>query len=513
MRKSFLFVALLSAVGCSTPFGEAPAPDGGASSADAGGDATPEQPAVVTQPPANDELNETYGVFVSFAGTPNGDGTRAKPLSSIQAGIEKATPPGKRVYVCKGTYKETLTLQSGISVIGGYDCTVGWVADQNGRSRIESPTSPAIRANNIAINTSFMGFDVVAPDASGTGSNASSIGLIAQNASSLTVANGSIIAGKGADGAPGTTPADAVIDAEMAKGGDGMVETYDTKSWNAGIVNSDWLGGKGGQSSCGADAGGNGGTSGVFLCDYFHNVWEYYLNQGYTYNPIPVGTPAEAGGAGLAGHDGVSATTIGTLTADGYVTADGTAGSDGNPGHGGRGGTAEATAVLVGVGQSCTVTTTLYNSGTGAGGGAGGCGGLAGTPGKGGGASIAALLSASEGLTFDAALVLAGQAGAGGKGSLGGSPTPGGAAGATAAGAGAAQPGGPGGLPGVSGSGAGGPSIGVAYTGGKPNLINGTIAKAGGFGAGVAGDSNTFQDVTWILPASDPGIAEDMHEF
>jgi len=403
-------------------------------------------------------------------------------------------------------------------VIGGYNCTGNWAIDQGGRSRIESPTIPAIRANNIAVATSFMGFDVVAPDAAGNDvSSMSSIGLIAQNASFLTIANGSITAGKGADGAAGITPADAVIDAELAKGGDGAVSV--TTTTDSSNVRSTWTGGKGGNSSCGADAGGNGGTSGFFEC-YTDSIWRYYwtgIAPG-VYGPIAVGTPADAGVAGLAGTDGVSAM-IGTVTVDGYVTADGTAGSNGNLGHGGSGGTAEAAKVAVG--QSCSPPTdAYYHSGTGAGGGAGGCAGQAGTPGKGGGASIAALLSASDGLTFDAALVFAGQGGAGGKGSLGGSPSLGGAAGTTAAGAGPAQPGGRGGRPGISGSGAGGPSIGIAHTGGKPNLINGTIAKSGGFGAGVPSDQRTFQNiwdttknVTWTLPASAPGIAKDMYSF
>ncbi|MCL2776626.1 MAG: hypothetical protein FWD73_01385 [Polyangiaceae bacterium] len=90
----------------------------------------------------------------------------------------------------------------------------------------------------------------------------------------------------------------------------------------------------------------------------------------------------------------------------------------------------------------------------------------------------------------------------------------GGAAGDLAPGiAGRTYPGGRGGRPGIAGSGAGGPSIGVAYTGGIPNFINAARPKAGTPGAGADKDSNTFQDVTWILPASDPGIAEDMHEF
>ena len=505
MRKSYISIALLSLIGCSSSFGTAEDPSADAGDAgldkttgnplaDAGADAAPEAPPVVSPPPPDADLNENYGIFVSLVGTPNGDGTRANPLLSIQAAIGKAKPSGKHVYVCKGTYKEALTLENGISVIGGYDCTGNWAIDNNGRSRIESPTIPAIRANNIVVATSFMGFDVIAPDASVSGT--SSIGLIAQNAGSLRIANGSITAGKGADGAPGTTPAPPVngTDVDGKQGGSicslpfplNMTSTCPTTA-----------AAKGGTSTCGGETGGAGTLAPFYGGDY--PACSIPTVRAKLYE-------VKSGNAGQAGTDGISANATGAFNANGYVSADGTPGKNGSPGYGGSGGKFADYA------DTCKLDW-YFQLSSGSGGGAGGCGGLAGTPGKGGGASIAALLSASDGLTFDAALVLAGQGGAGGKGSLGSLPTAGGAAGAPLLYTGAPQPGGPGGRPGISGSGAGGPSIGVAYTGGMPTFVNGAKPKAGTPGAGVPEDSNTFQNVTWKLPLSAAGIAQDMYSF
>ncbi len=98
-------------------------------------------------------------------------------------------------------------LANAVSVIGGYECATKWAATNSDRSRVESPTIPALRANDILNDTSFIGFDVVAPDASGDTS--SSIGLVAQNAKRLTIAKGSITSGKGAGRRAGNRPCTA----------------------------------------------------------------------------------------------------------------------------------------------------------------------------------------------------------------------------------------------------------------------------------------------------------------
>lgn len=51
-------------------------------------------------------IDEAYGVFVSDSlGSAMGDGSRTKPLKTIQAGIDLAKSPSKNVYVCAEQYR------------------------------------------------------------------------------------------------------------------------------------------------------------------------------------------------------------------------------------------------------------------------------------------------------------------------------------------------------------------------------------------------------------------------
>lgn len=472
--------------------------------------------------PKEDELTEKFGLFVSLIGTPDGDGTRDKPLSSISAAIDKAKASAKRVYVCKGTYNEAIVVANAVSVIGGFDCATKWVAT-DARSKIISPTIPALRASEIVNDTTFANFDVVAPNA--TPESPSSIGFVAQNAKLLKVVKSSITAGDAMNGEAGVEPPAQVLPAS-AKGGDGAASVdrnggYIVVGFPIGTPpNYAVPGAAGGSGTCGGvtlDPGGVGGDGGRYKCNkYTVNImgnpvdlyrWNIYNGILPTNGP----TKANSGASGSVGVDGASATAIGQLGAGGYVPADGTAGQNGGPGIGGQGGNGEPSFD----GATCTESRVNFygNGATGSGGGAGGCAGIAGTAGKGGAASIAVLMLNSEGLTFDASELHAGAGGAGGKGTLGAGPTAGGAAGASQTGATPGVAGGRGGRPGVSGSGAGGPSIGIAHSGGAPILSNGAVAKAGKGGDGVPADTKTALGVTWTLPASIPGIAEDLHAF
>ncbi|MBF5067312.1 hypothetical protein G6O45_29365, partial [Salmonella enterica subsp. enterica serovar Istanbul] len=72
----------------------------------------------------------------------------------------------------------------------------------SGVSRIESPTSPAIRAKDIKSATRLEGLDVNAPNATAPGG--SSIGLLADHATALVVARTKIVAGNAMNGENGT---------------------------------------------------------------------------------------------------------------------------------------------------------------------------------------------------------------------------------------------------------------------------------------------------------------------
>ncbi|HEY8077765.1 MAG TPA: hypothetical protein VIF62_26750, partial [Labilithrix sp.] len=332
MKTSILGFSALFLAACSSPFGTSDPSDEGA--------AAPQPPPPLTGKPADAELTEQYGVFVTSTGTADGDGSRAHPLGSIPAAIGLAKQKALRVYVCVGTYAEQVTLASGVSVIGGFICDDPsvWSAAAGQRSRIEATKSPAVRAIDIGVPTRFDGFDVVAPKGA-----PSSIALIASNASVLTIANGSLTASDAADGTSGDLPSAGTT----ANGGDGHANLYVSPLGLRGGSKAPYAGATGGTSACGGGAGGAGAVGGSWSCVLVSagGIQEYVFgaNTDAMGNYDEPGKPGGGtGAAGANGKDGASASVIGAFTADGYVTADGTAGSDGAPGAGGAGGSAES---------------------------------------------------------------------------------------------------------------------------------------------------------------------------
>ena len=463
------------------------------------------------------ELTEAFGVFVTPRGTRSGDGSRGRPLDTIQGGIDVGKRTGKRVYVCAGTYKEALVLADSISVIGGLDCSDSsvWRAGA-GLSRIESPTSPAVRAKAIVTPTRLEGLAVVAPN--GSAPSQSSIGLIADG-STLTIARSKISAGDAANGADGVEGAQQVSTA-AANG----ANSYSARQCVAGTT-CIWLrfvwnapaGGAGGTNACdgqpghAAGNGGRGGQCGIYeevRPDGLTWVWQPQ-NNNPTFNAT-AGELAGGGAVGANGTDGASARTSGTFTSDGYVPVGGVAGADGAAGAGGAGGNGNYPSFSAG-----SVDANYFYRGVGgAGGGAGGCAGLAGAPGGGGGASTAAVLVDST-IRFDGTELVAGRGGAGGRGTFGSDPTPGGVAGA------GGDPqitpfafgkdGGRGGAAGISGHGASGPSVGIAFRGKAPTLQNGSKATPGvGGDALPAATRATAFGGTKTIPATSGGASKDI---
>ena len=508
-------LVLVLASGCSV-FGAASEDDG----ADPAGASVPpgQDPPALQGEPVDAELNESFGVFVSAkTGSPDGDGSRKSPLRTIEAGIARAREGGRRVYVCSGAYQETVTIENGISIVGGLDCSSSAWKTGGERSVLLPVQGPALRAKDSDLPTRVDSFEVRAPD-SRFSQAPSSIALIAEQAGALTVARSKLIAGRAADGADGTEGVQLVASGS-GRGADalpGIGPKAESDYQPFGVPYT--AASPGGQITCQGEAGhdpepgGASGRGGAYHClpsGVGGNWYEYYRPTigGVLGAPfVPVAPVTRSGAAGTNGSDGPSATGMGALTPEGYATGDGTAGGHGGPGKGGSGSGAQSGLYHV---NCSTYLNLIYVAIGGAGGGSGGCPGLAGTPGKGGGASIAALLFASEGLTFDATELVAGQAGNGGKGTFGSQPTPGGPPGTSRLPSQAAA-GGAGGRSGVSGSGAGGPSLGLAQTGGQARFVNGAKATAGQPGQGVPEQTNG-QGKT--IPASAAGPAADVHTF
>ena len=510
--RAFVIVGLIGAlaVACDGFGGSDPAAD--PPQGTPGNDLPPGAPPPLVGSPNVDELTEKYGVFVATTGSADGDGTRTRPFATITAGIERVKDLKLRVYVCSGTYKESVTLVSGVSVVGALGCAGGTWSAAAPRTLIESPTSPAVRARDIALTTRFEGFDVAAP--AGTAQAPSSIAFIAERASRLSVVSTKLVAAKAFDGADGTelTPLTLGV---TATGTDGLsyvpeqlTPAVARRPGQAGGVGS-CVGGAGHAGETGS-TGGNGVTQ---LCSAFNLPgggtayhWTVYINgSGVAYDRSDAAVLSSA--VGGAGTEGNSARALGALSADGYVPAAGIAGADGAPGKGGSGGNGGATIT----GNACTAGESGYvvYGPSGPGGGAGGCPGLAGTAGGGGGASIAALLFTSPGLTFTTSELVSADGGKGGTGTFGTAPTAGGQPGIAKNGAPSGAAGGTGGRAGYSGNGAGGPSAAIAYTGGDPVVAPDTQATAGAGGKGVIERSANGVSI----PASSDGPSKALLAF
>jgi hypothetical protein len=540
MRSLFVVssvVALGLVVGCSAdPFSVVPSPasdggdaggftgggseDGGDAASDAGNasdaaivDAMPDVPA----PPGCDPkklpsedpcvIMEASGVFVSKSGSSQGNGSRANPFGSIAAGIAAAKVGPKRVYVCAGSYAEAVTLENGVSVFGGFDCTT-WAWNAAGRVTVAAPTSPALRADAINLPTRIEGIDVVAP--AGTANAPSSIGMIANTSPGITFIHGSISAGAGYAGAAGTDAVQLANDVNI-NGWDNVKPSPCTTVF-CQVQHQSTSGGTNvcvGKLGYAGGVGGEGGSGGVFSAgnwiptqpvgDGTPFVASNATTRGGVYGLAP-----SPGGAGAAGVDGVNGASIGTISVNGYGPADGTVGTDGAPGQGGGGGRG------MGLGDTTYFDTTkVYYGAPGTGGGAGGCPGLAGTNGRGGGASIALIASDSP-MGFEDAKLTAAAGGNGGAAGASTSGTAGGLGGKNLAGIGYPYSasynygavGGNGGRGGISGQGGGGPSISYAVHGSAPAFLGCTFAN----GAGGAGAPQKLVPAGFV-PASPAGFA------
>jgi hypothetical protein len=518
--RIILGVGILGLMGCgifgsedtsTPPAAAAPAPPGTDPAASTDGGLPEGAPPASVGTPMPNELTNEFGVFVTATAAAGGDGTKEHPLATISAGIERVKDLKLRVYVCAGTYAESLTLVNAVSVIGSLACDGGVWTTGGGRSIVNAPTSPAMRAKDITLTTRFDGLDVNAP--AGTAASPNSIGLIAQNATMLTVANTKLVSSKAFDGADGTDGVQLTLGASAnghngaAAGGPFALAPFSPIPRQPGAA--------GGVGACvgapGHDgvSGGQGGTGSTQDCKasvvggntvYIWNLVDLSYDRS---NAVP-----QPSGPGIAGTDGTSASTIGSFsTVDGYAPAGGSAGGDGSPGKGGTGGSA---GPLWGTPGDASNVGTYRIGASGPGGGAGGCPGLAGAPGTGGGASVAALVFASPGLAFTTVELVAGDGGRGGKGAFGSLELGGGAPGTFPSGATAGTAGSLGGRAGYSGNGAGGPSIALASTGGAVAVAPDTHTTPGVAGAGVAARTNAG-GVT--IPASVAGPAMPVFQF
>jgi hypothetical protein len=428
----------------------------------------------------------TCGIFVSAAGDDGHDGSPDAPVKTLSKALEK----GSTIYLCGGeTIEGSAKITKSTYLFGGFDCGKKWVYAPANKTKLEGDADVAVLAvAKTASEVSIADVVLAAPDAKQHG--ASAIGLLVDSASaSLTRVE--ITAGKGMDGADGTTPAG--FGAAGVKGSQGATGCVD---------DADKLGGPSGKSMCGANPAiaVNGGSGGNGLADVVGGTGASAQPQpqpgangqkdgkgGVGQSQNDVCEPGHLGANGLPGAPGAGASGLGTLDASGYAGADGAPGAEpGKPGYGGGGG---------GGAKQCAVNGS-YAGPSGGGGGSGGCGGQPGTAGKGAGASLG-IVSIGASFSFEKVTITTTNGGIGGKGGNGQSGGPGGPAGpagtavaqdtATACAGGNGGQGGPGGS---GGGGLGGHSIGIAFLGSAPATDGVTITVGDAGLGGEGGDMN-----------------------
>jgi hypothetical protein len=416
------------------------------------------------------------------------------PVATIARGIEIAATfnPPRPVLVAEGTYNETVNLDSGVSLYGGYD-DQSWerdiflnetvIAGTDFRTVIAINLTEAVEVDGFTIRGLSYTEDSQSTYAVWVRDTPEGLLLIDY----CTIQAGD--AGHGIDGANGLSGEDGGNGANGASNGNGGA---------AGASGCGATGGTGGDGTgCPSTAGGNGlaggdptatgvgGAPGASQCgsDCDDN-----------------GTNAAPGNGGGVGVNGVGGTTSmdndGEFGGDGlWVWPNGMPATRGN--HGGGGGGGGAGGFDVDSGVFCVFDSGNGIGGGGGGGGAGGCGGEPGGTGEAGGGSfcVVAVNSSIEVSNTDMFLGAGGNGGQGGNGGDGGIPgTAGGGASGTDNGgepgngaAGAAGGGGGGG--GGGNGGCGGSSVGIVTVGGSAVAVA-NVSFTGG-AAGAPGDGGT----------------------
>lgn len=439
-------------------------------------------------------------VFVSKASgadVPGCGASRSAPCQTVGYGITEAVNQGRsRVSVASGTYNETLTLVSNVSVDGGYNESLNWLKD--GSATTINGGTTAVLGSSVS-NVALEGLRINAANASGTGNSSYGVRLIAST--NTTIDNCTIQAGTGSGGSGGSSGVTGAAGDGANNGANGC-ENSSIFCSSCGTPQ----GGNGGSAvSCGGTTsgagakGGNGGACDTGCCGP-------YATSGGAGNPPSNGSPSGggsgsnnggtchavpssggAGNAGTAGTNGTAGSSFGTAGST-YSPANGGNGANGYPGSGGGGG---------GGGGGGDSVCDSYGGG-GGGGGAGGCGGSLATGGTGAGGSFAVWVNGGTATITNSTLRTAnggtgGAAGTGGNGGTGGGAGSGGSGEDDSKAGANGGAGGNGGRGGHGGGGGGGPSVGVVCSSGAlvTRTGNGFVLGNGGNGGSSSGNSGS----------------------
>jgi hypothetical protein len=311
-------------------------------------------------------ISESYGIFVSPAGSDSAAGTQVAPVKTIGKAMDLAKAASKLVFACgnNGTYNENPVIGSsrdGVDVYGGLDCTTTpsqWKYVVTDLASVAPTTAGyALELQGLTKGVTFEDFSFTS--VGGTNPGDSSIAVFAEGSSNVVFRRIAIDAGAAIGGQAAAPPTQFGSDAPAGSAG--------STTNNGGITANTCSNGTG-ASTGGAGgspvAGGNPGNPGS----------PGNPNGGTVAACLASGAGGGQGSAGTPGSDGAGAGTWATFTSSGWIPTAGATGANGTVAQGGGGGASENV------------------NGGGGGGGAGGCGGVGGSGGTGGGSSIAVLV-------------------------------------------------------------------------------------------------------------------------
>ena len=339
------------------------------------------------------------------------------PCATITNGLARAVAAVRpRVLVSDGVYNETVTLQNGISLLGGHH-RLTWLRNPalnltiiNGTAAVGVHRKTIIAVGPFPAATTLDGF-IINGQSVATEGNSYAVYIRDAN-NRLRIANNRILAGDGGRGVNGANGGSGAIG---ALGTNGAASFHTTLQCNpdpgAAFIRSP--GGAGAAQACGAVSA-NGGNGGGAKCP----LLERQEGNGIIGQTAPRGGAGGAGGWGIFGQSdpgggrtcivsnsgpadaspgvsglnggdgnggGAAANNLGVIVQNEWRGASGTAGVGGVAGGGGGGGGSGA-----GVVDARNLNNISWDIGaTGGGAGSGGCNGTAGSGAAGGGASFA----------------------------------------------------------------------------------------------------------------------------
>ncbi|MDH5675383.1 MAG: hypothetical protein OEZ06_24895 [Myxococcales bacterium] len=419
---------------------------------------------------AEGEVRRSF--YVAIDGDDSGPGSPTRPLRSLGEAVARAAAsltgelPRPDIYVATGTYTETLTMQNGVRLHGGYRRDFLSLDPDGFEVLVVAPTDTtapfgaALQGDDLgSASTVVEALSLRGRDAPEGGAPAVAI-YLRRPGPQLTLRGLRVRSGKPGAGVDGAAGAAGGAPASEASDGDPQRAAFeDAAHACVAVPENVALGGQGGENRCGGleVSGGPGGSAG---CPHFSadagsgqdgrggaaapgglgglggrdvqgpifggSVCDQSVCCGladYTVPPnfrLPgTGLPGADGPGGEAGA--ACSDALGSFAGGVYRPGDAGAGSAGSAGGGGGGGGAGGGAEISFVAIDCEWPDGL--GGGGGGGGAAGCGGGGGRAGSSGGPAIALLIEQSPLGTWPvlSALELITEAGgAGGDGGTGG---------------------------------------------------------------------------------------------